>query len=80
MLAILSAHCSQLGLKRVLISIGQSQMSGICFMCRTQNAELHDSVLDSVENCSSIGYLTFPEEVRAYLFWLSLLSYYQFFV
>lgn len=54
MLAILSAHYSQLGLQRVLISIGQGQMSGICFLCRTQNAELHDSVLDPIENRSSI--------------------------
>lgn len=78
MLAILSAHCSQLGLQRVLISIGQGQMSGICLLCRTQNAELHDSVLDPIENRSSIGYPAFPD-VRAYLSWLSLLSYNGFF-
>ena len=68
MLAILSA----------VVLRGQGQMSAICFLCRTQNAELHDSVLDPIENRSSIGYPAFPD-VRAYLSWLSLLSYNWFF-
>lgn len=44
-----SASGSQLGLERVLISVGIATMSGISFICRTQNAKMHDPVLDPAD-------------------------------
>lgn len=42
-------------------------MSGICFMLKAQNAEVHDSVVDPAVKHSSIGYPASPEDVGACL-------------